>query len=362
MADGEKRKKKHKDKLPEPLQTQRTHIICGPEVNYHTNTATSASMYLPLGVDNGWDFDAFKDEFQVIINHMDQHSMEFEMIGIDPAIANAIRRILLAEVPAVAIEHVFIVNNTSIIQDEVFAHRLGLVPIQVDPSKLEWKSSDEAPSEKNTIVLKLDVTCTRAPDGTLVNDKVYSSQLLWLQGGSELPDETSCRFAIGQQDMFSTDEAPTPVHDDILLAKLRPGQSIELEAHCIKGIGKDHAKWSPVATAWYRLHPEVVLLQEVEGELAEQLASTAPGLVVVDSGADGVKRARVTDARQHENLLEKVRRLTEQELWAERIQVRKRKEHFIFTIESTGALPPQELFKQALDILAAKCDKLATRL
>lgn len=73
-------------------------------------------MYLPLGVDNGWDFDAFKDEFQVIINHMDQHSMEFEMIGIDPAIANAIRRILLAEVPAVAIEHVFIVNNTSIIQ------------------------------------------------------------------------------------------------------------------------------------------------------------------------------------------------------------------------------------------------------
>lgn len=57
-----------------------------------------------------------------------------------------------------------------------------------------------------------------------------------------------------------------------------------------------------------------------------------------------------------------VRRLTEQELWAERIQVRKRKEHFIFTIESTGALPPQELFKQALDILAAKCDKLATRL
>lgn len=38
-------------------------------------------------------------------------------------------------------------------------------------------------------------------------------------------------------------------------------QSIELEAHCIKGIGKDHAKWSPVATAWYRLHPEVVLLQ-----------------------------------------------------------------------------------------------------
>lgn len=37
------------------------------------------------------------------------------MIGIDPAIANALRRILIAEVPTVAIEHVFIVDNTSII-------------------------------------------------------------------------------------------------------------------------------------------------------------------------------------------------------------------------------------------------------
>jgi hypothetical protein len=34
-------------------------------------------------------------------------------------------------------------------------------------------------------------------------------------------------------------------------------QTIELEAHAVKGIGKVHAKWSPVATAWYRMLPEV---------------------------------------------------------------------------------------------------------
>jgi len=33
----------------------------------------------------------------------------------------------------VAIEKVYIVNNTSLIQDEVLAHRLGLIPIKVDP-------------------------------------------------------------------------------------------------------------------------------------------------------------------------------------------------------------------------------------
>jgi DNA-directed RNA polymerase I and III subunit RPAC1 len=57
----------------------------------------------------------------------------FDLIGIDASIANAFRRILLAEVPTMAIEHVYIWNNSSIIQDEVLAHRLGLIPLKVDP-------------------------------------------------------------------------------------------------------------------------------------------------------------------------------------------------------------------------------------
>ncbi|MEQ2200197.1 DNA-directed RNA polymerases I and III subunit RPAC1 [Xenoophorus captivus] len=35
--------------------------------------------------------------------------------------------------------------------------------------------------------------------------------------------------------------------------------------------GKDHAKFSPVATASYRLLPEITLLETVEGEKAERL-------------------------------------------------------------------------------------------
>jgi len=42
------------------------------------------------------------------------------------------------------------------------------------------------------------------------------------------------------------------VHDDIILAKLRPGQVIELEVHGRRGYGRDHAKYSPLATASYR--------------------------------------------------------------------------------------------------------------
>ena len=38
-----------------------------------------------------------------------------------------------------AIEKVFIYNNTSIIQDEVLAHRLGLIPIKADPRMFEYR-------------------------------------------------------------------------------------------------------------------------------------------------------------------------------------------------------------------------------
>lgn len=40
-----------------------------------------------------------------------------------------------------AIEKVFVYNNTSIVQDEVLAHRLGLIPIKADPRLFEYRSA-----------------------------------------------------------------------------------------------------------------------------------------------------------------------------------------------------------------------------
>jgi DNA-directed RNA polymerase subunit L len=73
-------------------------------------------MYMPMGVDNSWDFEEFKENFRIDIIRNDPDTMEFDIVGIDPAVANALRRILISEVPTMAIEHVFVVNNTSIIQ------------------------------------------------------------------------------------------------------------------------------------------------------------------------------------------------------------------------------------------------------
>lgn len=46
--------------------------------------------------------------------------------------------------------------------------------------------------------------------------------------------------------------------------------------------GKDHAKFSPVATASYRLLPDITLLEPVEGEAAEELSRCfSPGVIEV---------------------------------------------------------------------------------
>jgi len=265
--------------------------------------------------------------------------------------ANTLRRIMIAEVPTMAIEHVYIVNNTSIIQDEVLSHRLGLVPLNVDPRLFEFKAKDAPATDSNTIVLKLHVECRRLPDGTIENEKVYSNQLQWLPEGSEMPDETNT--AVFESSQMGRVPSVHPVHEDILLAKLRPGQAIELECHCIKGTGEEHAKWSPVATTWYRLVPEVALLQQPPVEKAEQLCAELEGLLTLENGC-----IVVDDARKHELLLEKVRRLSGEPEWKPYIQLRKRKDYFIFTIESTGAWRPHELFQEAVARIVSKCDKV----
>lgn len=61
--------------------------------------------------------------------------------------------------------------------------------------------------------------------------------------------------------------------------------------------GKDHAKFSPVATASYRLLPDITLLEPVEGDAAEELSRCfSPGVIEVQE-IQGKKVARVANPR-----------------------------------------------------------------
>jgi DNA-directed RNA polymerase I and III subunit RPAC1 len=47
-----------------------------------------------------------------------------------------------------------------------------------------------------------------------------------------------------------------------------------------------------------------------------------------------------------------------EEGWEEKVALRRVKDHFIFSIESTGALRPEVLFTEAIKILTDKCEKV----
>jgi len=156
--------------------------------------------------------------------------------------------LVVHQVPTVAIEHVYVWNNTSVIQDEVLAQRIGLIPLNVDPSFFEFKSdAQDQATDRNTLVFKLDVACTRKPKTAVARgarkaepepEEIYNHSIVTSRDLTWEPQ--------GEQNDVFASKLPRPTNEDIVLAKLRPGQEISMDLHAIKGVGKEHAKWSPV--------------------------------------------------------------------------------------------------------------------
>ena len=159
-----------KGALPPHVEEQRTRVSVHSDAPRHTGTVEYAGAYLGSGVDNSFSMERFKRDFKIEVQSLDEEEMVFDMIGIDPAIANAFRRILLSEVPTMAIEKVFILNNTSMIQDEMLSHRLGLIPIKADPRKFKDKNAEDESDEHNIITFRLQVKC-EAARGAFLRDE-----------------------------------------------------------------------------------------------------------------------------------------------------------------------------------------------
>lgn len=296
--------------------------------------------------DDEWTLESFKKKFKIVVVRYEGFELEFDMIGVHPGIANAFRRLMLSEVPSMAIEKVYIYNNTSIIQDEVLAHRLGLIPLRADPRLFEYKSeeSDELGTENDTLEFELKVKCTRRKDAResanfdaiYKNHKIYSGQIKWLPKG--------------KQATLHTEASIGPINDDILISQMRPGHEFDLKMLAVKGLGKDHAKFSPVATAFYRLLPEIKLTRQVTGKEAFLLQKCfSPGVI----GIDDNDVAFVKDAR-YDTCSRNVYRYPQ---LAEAVTMSRIRDHFIFNIESVGALKPDVIFIEAAKMLKKKCRK-----
>ncbi|ROT71154.1 DNA-directed RNA polymerases I and III subunit RPAC1 [Penaeus vannamei] len=287
---------------------------------------------------------------KIEIINMDDRDLEIDFIGFHISLVNAYRRIVLAEVATMAIEKVYMYNNTSIVQDEVLAHRLGLVPLKVDPRFFEFRNKDETEwGAQDSVKYELKVKCSKKPgaapdetdpDNLYVNRKVLSSSLKWEPLGN-------------QTDIFQ-EANMQPLHQDILLAKMNSGHEIILEAYAVKGIGSDHAKFQP-GLSWYRLLPEIELTREVEGEQAVLLQKCfSPGVIEIDTTPEGKKVAKVADARNDACS----RNVFQYDSIKDSVKLTRKPDHVIFYIESHSALKSFEILEESVNIMIGKCDTL----
>jgi len=315
---------------------QQSRMRFSPEGPTNPDTKDFCGAFAALDMDNSWDPAKFKSGFSIQIISLSDECVEFDMIGIDPPLANAFRRILLAEVPTVAISRVTMYQNTGVIHDENLAHRLGLVPIKCEPDALLWKAADAEFDETNCIKFSLHVTCTTG------SCSVYSRDLVW----QPLTEEQLAKFE---------NDPPRPVEGDILIAKLRANQEIECECFCEKGVGKEHAKWSPVCTASYRLMPS---LDRAQATAAVGRSKTAQSTCIFDDDHtnEGGKAVAI-GPRKCATSKKCVQAIAGDE---KGLELSKAKNHYLFKVESVGQMPAPILFQKALLKLKEKCETAMT--
>ncbi len=134
---------------------------------------------------------------------------ELELTDASPSFANALRRVMLTEIPVTAIDSVDIVENNSALQDEILAHRLGLIPVEGD----------------GTLKLKVEGPLT-----------VTSANLQPVDGNVKIDNL------------------------EIPIVELLENQRVELTAKTATGTGKDHAKWQVAVVAYEYKNPSKIRL------------------------------------------------------------------------------------------------------
>jgi DNA-directed RNA polymerase subunit D len=134
--------------------------------------------------------------------------LEVDLKETTPSFANALRRIILSEVPVTAVEEVSIKENNSALQDELLAHRLSLIPVEGEG------------------IVKLQAE----------GPKTVTSGDLQAEGKLKIPNK------------------------EIPIIELLDNQKVDLSAKVIEGTGKEHAKWQAAIVGYKYKNPKNIHL------------------------------------------------------------------------------------------------------
>jgi len=239
----------------------------------------------------------------------------FLVEDITPSFANTLRRLMMAEVPVLAIEDIEFKKNTSALYDEMVAHRLGLVPIKTDLKSYNLPKDCKCNGE-GCAQCQLKLTLSVSKSGY-----AYAS------------------------DLKSKDPKAKPIYPKMPIVKLLSGQKIDLEATAIMGTGLDHAKFSPCLV--YYKHLPLIKIKNVSTKDAEKIVNICPKNLFESKGNKlTLKSDKITDC----HLCEACSDVSND------IEISEDKSKFIFYLESWGQLSPKEIITEAADILDKKLD------
>jgi DNA-directed RNA polymerase subunit D len=255
------------------------------------------------------------------------NTARFYLTGSWPAFANSVRREMMAGVPTLAIDDVRIYDNTSVLFDEMLAHRLGLIPLRTDLSSHVQKEACSCqgagcPGCTAAYTLSVEGPCT-----------VYS------------------------KDLIPQDSTSGPLHDNIPIVKLNADQKVVIEAKAHLSTGKEHAKWQPVTACGYKNYPVIAIDEHCDG--CGMCVDECPrGVLGIEDGQAVVVEGHLEDCSLC-RLCE--RACLSASIGAESsIRVNPDPTKFIFSVEGDGSLPVVEVLSTAVSNLKKKATDLET--
>src|SRR3989338_10716168 len=229
-----------------------------------------------------------------------ENQVKFLVKGTNPAFANALRRTMMAGLNILALEDVHFYQNTSVMFDEMLAHRLAMIPLKMDSKK--YKAG-----EKVKMILEKEGPCT-----------VYS------------------------KDIKSTDPKIDVIDKKIPIVKLKKGKKIKIEMEAVVGKGKAHAKWQPAVISYYEV-PEVSFNMKLIKDAKKFVESCPPGVLELKAGKIVLKEQVPSNI----DLLTKCRDIAPDGA----VELNFDTNSFVVVVENHGNMKVSEILSEALDSL-----------
>jgi DNA-directed RNA polymerase subunit D len=225
--------------------------------------------------------------------------------------ANLLRRMILREVPTLAIEDIEFKKNDSALYDEIIGHRLGLLPLKT-PLK-DYTFKDKCSCE--------GAGCSHCQATFTIKAKGPKT--------------------IYAKDLKSSDPKVVAANPDTPIVTLAKDQRLEFSAVAILGQGKEHTKWSP-GHVYYKYYPEVSINNS---KLKPEVISVLPkSLFKITGNKVEVKETELVNSDLWD---------TFEEMTNGGITVKEDPSKIIFYLESWGQMTCKEIVENAITL----CDE-----